>query len=266
MSKPRIIGFLVLLSIIGVSISSAISIDGAVFRADVAPGQHVTHVITLGKSDIPLNFTVKVMGFGQTLEGDNAQLEDNLDVSPYTARPFLRVNVSNFQLDPGQSQKILLEGDIPANVGSGGRYALVVFRSIPNSNKTIKVITGVDIPILLTIAGPEQINKGEITDLKVEEPVSAQQQNVSMTFKNTGNYHYRAQANASLMDKNGNILGNFSSPVSTGSIIPTTSRLFEIKVNPSSPLKPGTYNVKASVNFEDGAILATKETSFEIKS
>jgi hypothetical protein len=110
------------------------------------------------------------------------------------------------------------------------------------------------------------VKKGEITNLSVEEPVSGEQQSVSLLFRNTGNYHYSGFAKAELMDTNGTLLSNATTPVTISSMFPTFSRLFRLSLVPSSRLKPGTYQINATVNLEDGTILATKKTSFKIKS
>jgi hypothetical protein len=177
---------------------------------------------------------------------------------------------SQFHLEPGATQVIKVEGDIPNNVGSGGRYAIISIRSNPVSKMTagqsvVGFSLGLDVPVLFTISGTDLVKKGEITNLSVEEPISGEQENVSLLFRNTGNYHYSGFAKAELTDTNGTQLSNATTPVTISSLFPTFSRLFRLSLVPSSRLRPGTYQINATVNLEDGTILATKKTSFQIK-
>lgn len=112
---------------------AGLGVSGAIFMADVNPGQSITHEITVGSdpTDPPMNLSIDVIGFGQGLDGANMELLPEDDKSPYSARPFLKATPTGFHLDPGASQKVVLEGSIPMDVGSGGRYALVSIHSQP---------------------------------------------------------------------------------------------------------------------------------------
>ena len=144
------------------------------------------------------------------------------------------------------------------------------------------MIMAIDIPVLLTISGTLPTISGEITDMNFDEPinpmsktivsknlirpVSAKQQNVSITFKNTGNFHYKASASAELFDANNSKLGSNSSELSFFSILPTYSKEFKLQLVPSQELKPGSYRINATVSLEDGTSLTSKELKFDIKS
>lgn len=273
MTKNLLFKSILIIVSLSIGLASAIDILNSVIESDISPGGHFSQEITmkLGDKEAPMNFSVQIMGISKTPDGSNVELTSDQDNGPYTARPFLTVTPTSFDIASGASQKLLVEGDVPANIGSGGRYALVNIKSEPVSTKNgkanLSIITAFDIPIRLTLKGTNLVETGEISDLKVEEPISGKVQNVSVTLKNTGNYHYFAQAKADLKDKNGDILANSSTPLgTTAPIIPTTSRLFKLTLKPTSELKPGFYSVNSTVNLEDGTVLATKETSFEIKS
>ena len=175
------------------------------------------------------------------------------------------VSPTKFHLDPGDSQEVKLNGNVPKDVGSGGRYALVKISSLPTGNGTITIGVGVVVPVMLTISGSEILNKGEIEDLTIEKPIASPQQKISIVFKNTGDHHYSAKADAVLKDNDGHILFNVTSSLGQYTI-PTFTRVIALDLKPKTPLKPGTYNVNATVSMEDGTVLATKETSFEVKS
>jgi hypothetical protein len=92
-------------------------------------------------------------------------------------------------------------------VGSGGRYALISVHSPASGDEAlgsegmVGVAVAINSLVRLTISGTELQRTGEIADLSTAGPSNAQNQNISLIFKNTGNYHYKAQAEAALKDK-----------------------------------------------------------------
>jgi len=147
------------------------------------------------------------------------------------------------------------------------QIAVQVYTS-PKPNKGIQgigVSVGADTPVILTIAGSKQIKTGEIENISLAELVSAKRQNVSIKFKNTGNYHYKVHAISSLKDEKGDVLAT-DSPEVKGSIIPTATRQIKFSLIPKSELTPGTYTVGVNVTLEDGTMLESKATEFAIKT
>jgi hypothetical protein len=188
-------------------------------------------------------------------------IRDNPDMAQYSAKDFLIISPREFNLSPGKSQDIKIEGEMPE--GDGGRYAVVSARTVPNNTEK-GVSYGLNTMILLTIKGSNIRETGGIENLSLTEPISYKQLNIAMIFKNTGNHHYCIAANLSLKDEKGSILAT-ASPDIIGSIIPTAKRELRVSLTPRPELKPGNYIVSAEVALKDGAILATKEIKFEIK-
>ncbi len=269
MIKTKPLGLIgILLSIllaIGTA-SAGLGVSGAIFEANVTPGQHISHemLVNIDPKDQPMDFVAGVIGFGRSLDGANAEIRPELDNSPYTARPFLKVSPASFHLEPGGSKEVVLEGNIPSGVGEGGRYALVNIRSLPTGNGNVGMAVAIDVPVRLTIANTRLIKTGEITNLSIDKPISRKMQNVSLLFNNTGNYHYYAFAEADLMDAKGNILANSSTPLTASSIIPRTARLFKMELIPKQELRPGSYKINSTVRLKDGSMLATKEIGFKL--
>lgn len=260
-------GFIALLFLMMLGpVEASLSVSGAILATNVTPGQHISHLIyvSIDESDPPLDLRVDLNEFGQDLYGANDNLRANLDMSPCSARPFLRIDPSSFRLEAGEMQEVVLEGDLPKDVGEGGRYALVNINSLPkNIGNLGSVAISMDVPILLTIEGTEQIKIGEITDLLMDRPASGRPQNVSVIMKNTGNCHYKAYVKASLVDGEGEILASASTPPSITSIIPPTSRLFELSLAPI-PMDHGTYYVNATVELENGMIIAWRNAALDL--
>jgi hypothetical protein len=251
------------------------SVSGISFEPEAAPGEHITHEMDVGlrESDEPQDILVDIYDWNQTLQGDNIIAKEGSKLaSPYSAKSILKASSTSFHLDPGGSQKVVLEGDIPTDAKAGGRYAIVSVHTVPkpmnvNGSETknpIRLAYAINVLVLIKISGDE-IKTGEITSLIVNEPVSGEHQNVTMIFKNTGDYHYMVDAEAYLKDKDGKVLANASLPLDS-SIFPTFSRLFQFFLTPETPLKPGSYNVSAKISLKDGTVLATKNAQFKIKS
>lgn len=266
MFKPRstrltitlcLISFLMVAS----TASCSMSVAGTIFKKDVSPGQSVRHlmIVKLDRNDSPLDIAVEVTGFGEDLTGGYHALKADLDRSPFSARSFLNVSLSKFHLENGTSQKVILSGTVPPDVGNGTRFALVNIRSLPTGRPgAIGFSIAFNVPVILNITGSELRRAGEITDLNVSGT------NVSLIFKNTGNTHFKALAAAALKDRQGRVLSNATTPPTDSSIIPTASRRFRLSLKPETKLEPGDYVVDASVSLTNGTVLATREGSLKI--
>jgi len=274
-------GAMIILLALGLP-SAGLNVSPPIIKTEVDPGQHISTEVNISVSSDETggNYTIEALGFGFTPEGASWALKADQDKSPYSARTFLNINPTNIYLEPGKSGKVLIEADIPENVGEGGRYALLQIHSSPTPRDATgaSISLMLNIPVLFTIPGTKMIT-GEITSLKFSEPkikldgtkeeeapLSAMQ-NITVDFKNTGNYHYKARAMAELVDESGHILTNATSSASINSIIPTFTSEFKLSLIPSVQLKPGSYAIKSTVsNADDGTEIASKEMKFDIKS
>jgi len=244
--------------------SAGFGVSGAILKAEVLPGEEISHqmVVMIAEGEPSLVLGAEVMGFGQTPDGGPKGLEPDEDVGLYSARDFLRVSPERFKIEPGSSESLLLEGDIPLDVGDGGRYALVEIRSLPVGDAPLGVAFAVYVPVFLTISGTELVEAGEITGLEVRETdtPSGNVLMASLTFKNNGNHHFRARAEAVLKDEMGNILAMEGTPLGEASIIPTASRLFEISLDGAEDPSSGAF-LEARVTSEAGRTLDTDEVA-----
>ncbi|MDM7940836.1 MAG: hypothetical protein QUS07_10925 [Methanothrix sp.] len=255
---------LVLMAMIPVGLGLGVS--GVVFEADVSPGESISHemIVSLREGEKPLDLVVVVEDWNQSIDGVNQPQEEMAGQSIYSARSFLKAEPSKLHIDPGESKKIAVRGDVPLDVGAGGRYALIGIYSIPEkageeTENSVGVSVAVNALVRLTISGTELSKQGDITSMRMDDNC----QNLSLVFKNEGNYHFKASARAFLKDSVGNILATSSSPLSSN-ILPEASRLFQLTLVPDEELKRGSYFVNASVESEDGTLLASKEIEIKL--
>jgi len=256
----------VLLMLFVSTVYGGLGVKGATIEADVAPGEHFSQdiIVYLTETNSSVDILADVMGYGQPSQGGSFEIPPEDDRSNYTARPFLTVTPASFRLEPGQEQTLTVQGDIPSDVGAGGRYAIVNIHTKPIGNGTVGISLAINIPVRLGIVGTERIMTGEIEDISLEKPVSPIRQNATLEFKNTGNYHYQVKMDATMSNEEGTVLATVSQPVSYSPVLPTSARIIDFSFLPDKALVPGNYNIHASVTLEDGTPLASKEITFKV--
>lgn len=255
----------VLLFLVSSTASAGLGVSGAIIERKVDPGETFTHEMTISSDTAspPMDLAVDILGMNQTSDGEYTELNDSDDIGPYSARTFLKASPESFHLDPGESQKVAIEGKIPFDSHPGGRYALVNIHSLPIGKGTVGIIVAVEVPVRLTITGIGLKKAGRIEDLRLEKPVSPRMQNISLVLRNTGNCHYKARAQVAVSDIRGNAIANVSTPLSEN-IIPGASRIFWISTTSKKDLNRGDYLAKAAVKLDNGSTLDTMEARFEV--
>jgi hypothetical protein len=248
-------------------------VSGVIFNPEVNAGEHVSHEITVSQksTENATDLTIDLYDWNQTIDGSNIVGEEGSVKTPYSAKSFLNVTPSSLHLEPGSTKKILVEGDIPADTSPGGRYAIVSIMDSPKlagkgegTAGLVSVVVGYKALIMIMVRG-DLLQTAEITDLSVEKPISPKQQNVTLTLKNTGNFHYKPDIELAIKDKNGNTLAN-DTLVTNSSIIPPFSHNFRLSLKPENGLEPGKYLISANVSLKDGTKIASKEMEIEIKT
>ena len=155
---------------------------------------------------------------------------------------------------------------MPPSVGAGGRYAIIQVSSKPESQGSVGIGSAVNIPVFLTVAGSNLTHTGEITGLSTADPSASQSIITLISFRNTGNHHFKVRGEAIISDSTGKPLKTVYIGASGNSILPAMTRQLTAEFIPDLPLSPGTYYVDARVMLEDGVVLARSRGSFEIKA
>lgn len=269
MTRPGILtGLLIAFCVIGtVSPVSGLKVVGVVLQESGSPGDHLSFDMEVGldQNDTPVNITADVMDWKQGLDGANNAVENY--PSPYSAKDMLTVTPKSFHLEPNGTQKLAVEANIPMDAAPGGKYAMIsVHRALENNQAEGPVRTEVAVNTLVLITVSEQSlqKTGEITDLTLDKD-SGEQIDGSLIFNNTGNVLYKIMTEEILKDSNGKVLGNASVP-SGSSVLPGAARLIKFSLQPENKAGPGTYTFNATASLEDGTVLATKSTEFEIEA
>jgi len=246
-----------------------LSVDGALVNITLSPGQSYVHnmQITSG-STYPMDMQVEARGFGQTLDGSNIELTSQDDTSVYSARPFIStIDKTSFHLEPGASQEVKATITVPDGTTPGTRYAIIYVYSQPTGNDKVGMVVAADIPVIVSIPGSAPGKTGDITDLSVSKIQSGQPVDVLTTFKNTGNYYYKVKGQISVTDASGNTVYQTNIPLTASSILPTYSRTINTVISSSDSVKvlaAGTYQVESTITLDDGTVLDTQKTSFNM--
>jgi hypothetical protein len=243
---------------------NGLTVQGAILAADVSPGQNLTHKMTvsIGTGDPATEITVRVGHFGQSLSGSSELLETagNTDLS---ARDFITLDKESFPLEPGGSEVVTATIQVPLDVGSGGRYALINISTGAAGGGGVGMIVAVNVPILLTVKNTTLTRQGEITGLDMEA-AGEQTFDISTIFHNTGNYHFKVNGEITISNSQWQTLGNISVPLASTSIIPDMSLRLTATYSPQEALPEGIYIVKSRVMLEDSTVLDEESAAFEV--
>lgn len=264
------LAMIVCLSLAAAPASASSGISLAPFASlvvDVTPGERLTYpmVLTLGDQDQAMDMAVDVMGFGSSLDGSPQGLTAVQDTGPYSARSFISVDQAAFHLAPGGSQNVTATIVVPADVGAGGRYAILYFhQQQPAGGAGAGSVSAFNIPVLLTIKSSTLIHTGKISAVSAGKAVSGQAITILTDFLNTGNHHFKVQGEVTVKDAQGQTLDTLSIPLTALSILPGATRQLQAAVPASSPLAVGSYTADSRVMAEDGTLLDAASQPFEV--
>jgi methionine-rich copper-binding protein CopC len=246
---------------------SGIRVTGSKYMNSLSPGDTTIHKMTIstGPNDPPMDMQVEVWGFGQSLQNSYSSLPPAEDTSPYSARSLITLTSPSLHLNPGESKEITATIAIPASVGDGGRYALITIHNAPVGNGSTAIVTAISVPVLITIAKSKISPAGSIVKVSTADIIPGQPIRITTALKNTGNIHYYKTKNSvSILDSTGKEVATAATEPSSYANIPTFTVNYEVNVD--TPLPPGAYTATSKVSLEDGTVLDTKSTSFEVQA
>jgi hypothetical protein len=251
------------------SAAPGLSVQGALVDITLSPGQSYTHTMTITNSaGNALDITVEARGFAQTIDGSNIELTAAADTGPYSARQYItQIDNPSFHLEPGASAVINVTIQVPQDISSGTRYAIIYIHSLPTGGGNVGFILAADVPVILTVPGSTLHTTGEITDLNVSEPQSGQPLMILTTFKNTGNYYYKVKNQVTITDGSGATVSTSTTSLTGSSSIPTYSRLLSVTPvlpDPAKGLAVGNYTVESKILLEDNTTVTTRKVGFSI--
>ncbi len=255
----------IVVAMVAVSPVSGITISGVLVATEVKPGGIVNHRVVVANEEAAstAQIAVVVASVAQGVDGTFVPSSD--PGYPFSAAQYISIEKTAFKLGPGQTRELNVTIQIPRTIGNGGRYAILSVKCFNDTNAQYSITPAVNIPVLLTIAGSEIVNEGEINNLSIVEPVEGKPIEITLGFKNTGNHHYKIWGKTTISDSSDRILDTIFVNTSGNSILPLMTRHLKMTFVPSAPLLAGRYLIKSSVLLEDGTVLVEANGVFDIK-
>jgi hypothetical protein len=240
----------------------------------VSPGQVFTHTMTvsIGPNDPATMVTVSVDGLDQSSNGTYILLDAENDNNPDTARPFVTVNTSSFQLQPGGSQDLVATINVPQNASLAGYFACITISSPPEvtNGSSVAFATSVNVPVYLTIKDSQLTQTGKITGITTGTITNGQPVAITTSFQNTGNTYFKIEGETTVSEAQGSsgslVLADMPVTLTASSVLPGMSRDMEADYTPSGKLSPGTYMIDSKIMLSDGSVLDETTSSFTIKA
>lgn len=258
---------LVLLLALSAPALAGLRVAGSPVYANIKPGESGSGVITVTNTDTEssIEIAVDVRGLGNYLSGAINILQPAADQSEYTGREYVSASPSSFHLEPGQSQAVTVTIALPADVGDGGRYAVVFIYTVPSGGGAMPISAAVASQVYITVDGSNLVRSGELTKLEMAPPQSQQPFSVSATVLNTGNYHYKLAFSGTVKNSQGQTVGETLSTTSIYTLIPTFSqKVDQIPFNIYSDLPAGLYTVEVDARTNEGVFLDSGTVQFSL--
>lgn len=234
-------------------LAGGLTVSGAKIESTVTAGNDYAYSMTVeNTSDGPMDILIEAKGYGMTPDRDFVVLEPDQDQSPYSARTMLTISPREFHLDPGAQQPVKITARVPANIGSGARYAIVLVHTAPKGG-AVSVVTAVAARVLLTVAETNLDATVEISGVSLSSSSPQAPASATMTIANKGNYHLKPQISAKL--RNGNEVVATASLAPGWPILPGFSRQF--KVSFPGQVSSASSAVDIELKDEAGKLVAT---------
>ena len=233
---------------------------------EVSPGESYTQTLTvsIGKDDAATDILIEVLGYGANDSGDVVAVPAEADTNPYSARSFIQPARTTVHVEPGETKQADFTVTIPTDVGNGGRYAILRFSTAPTGEGTVGIVSAIVLPVRFTISGSQLTHTGKITNISAGDVISGKPVDITTTFQNTGNHHFKFKEAVTVSNAAGETLDTINTALSPSYVIPSLSEDLSATYIPKGELAPGTYTVKSTVMLDDGTVLDTSTGSFTV--
>ena len=180
--------------------------------------------------------------------------------SSYSAASWVKVNLSDFVIGPGDGKEILAEVTVPRGV-VGGRYAVIVFELVPEEKSkeeklgTLTLHHRMTTAVEISIKGKIAKKRAVISSLKVvsarEEETLAKFGKEALMFtaslKNEGNIHIFGEGTLTIRSENGKKIRQVPLGGGRGTVLPGTTVDFQSILR--RKLAPGNYIAEAVIRY-----------------
>lgn len=265
MAFPIILGLVSVLiaSAVHASASLSIGLTGGPGRSpEVTPGDNYDQRVVIAAGDEAADVLIEVLGYREEAENGIIPLSAEEDLGPNSARTFITPQATSVHVEPRETKTIDLNVSIPKAVGDGGRYALLRFSNVPDSQAPLGIVSTIVLPFRFTIKGSLLNHTGRIESLYIPTPENGEPIKALINLKNTGNHHYGINGHIQVKTSSGSIA--FASELRAASPIPDGTNQLLVDLQPDSGLRPGYYSAELDLTLDDGSLLDSTSTTFQV--
>jgi hypothetical protein len=200
-------------------------------------------------------------------------ITDSNQKSPFTIKDFIST-IPDIPMKSGETKKIEVPINIPANQPPGGYFGVVRFIAEPVSNNTdnegrqVNLTASLGHIVLISVPGDakEQLQLISFTAEKDSKPgsvFSSAPDGIALGLKNSGNSFSKPFGTVTVRDFRGKEVHQYevNNTDPRGNILPESTRVFHDKVENLSSA-PGKYNAIASVSYGTGGDVLVSEITF----
>jgi P pilus assembly chaperone PapD len=225
-----------------------VSLSVAPLRVElqVPPGAEATDAVNaLNEGEQPAFVRVSTEDWYLTEEG--TPIFTASGSQPGSASPWIRVNPTNFRLNPGESRDIRYTLTVPRDAAPGTYRTAIVVEASPGGQPTPPkrqvLVKGRIVSIIYETVGTPQI-EGDLTSMKVRRGSEGVPE-VLVVLENTGRYVFRTGGTVRIKDGADRIVAELTVP--SVPVLPRSRRA--VAVSAKDRLAPGKYTAVATIDI-----------------
>ena len=220
-----------------------------------APGTTLNGSVSV-RNPTGRTITLAVSPSDFVLQPDNGIVALPVGSLPTSLAPWLQVGASSLTLKSGQSTTLRYSIKVPTTAGPGTHWGMIVFRATqqPNGDQSsMSMGASVQLGFVIYVDIGSLKFDGSVSDIALaKDPKDASAQDVTVTFKNTGNAYMRLHGTLEIRSTQGKLLASYDLPEKASLPESTTA----IPVPLKQQLDPGAYLATAIVNYGTPARIA----------
>lgn len=192
------------------------------------PGERLTDAITFNNTgDRPIHIVVSIEDWDLLMDG--TPVFQKAGSLPGSIAPWIRVNPSEFDLEPGERIDVRYTVAVPKEASPGGFRGAVVFSNEPRpilGQRPAQITAKGRIATLVYLTVGRPTSTAKITGLSAT-PGKGKKMEIALDLYNDGPVHFRTKGEVRIRDENGRTLGKV--PLPNVPVLPDHRRLIVLE-------------------------------------
>lgn len=268
--KATILFFILVISAAFVFIKPAeaikLNIDPPRIEFSVKAGKTANGLVTISneETDLPLHMKVYLQDLIYLPDGTNDFVLPGS--TPWSCAKWIKIRPVEFELPPGESQKVRFNISIPPDT-KGGRYAIIFFEASPvlvPGKRGASVDVNIRMGTIVMLTVPDTIfYKAKLTNFEVFESDGKDFSKIAVSIYNEGNTLIRPIGKIKIEDENGKKIDEIDFNPKGGGVLPKTGREFIVEYK--KPALEGKYNAVITIDY-GGEVLIGGQSKFTVST